>query len=479
MKHLISLLLALCGFTAATAQSIPTYDTCIATPADGATVSALSTVSISLSREGFDAPLGIMPGSQPVTAVRIADGTETAVEGVTAAVKGEQLIISFASPVADAGTIVVRIPEGVTNNLAMPVGTMTTDEIIAEGGCTNPALTLTYHVTPAVLPVRDVTGVGYDAQYLTDEAGNFLKDEKGQYIRQDKYDSLIDAQLTPSTDANPDGDRVTVLYFWYEREFAKINYSGGASVTNVTTGRTARVANVSFKTGGDSHRNDVIELRLSSEDYIQSAELHQGVYEVTLPEGIATTADGLKNGGITFRFTFGNPDEAYYPVAIDLDAYVGDYLPVHEPGEPLSDESFTFSRDDDGSYYIERLCGSSLRIPVEGDGEHFNLKMTENALGEAFMNLRGGDVEIMFTKHEGKLYIYIDQYALYTDAPEPIIGGLLNFERQAPLVPDGIHSTAASTRPTRRSFDLQGRRKADNHQGCGVIISGERKMILQ
>lgn len=477
MKHFISLLLALCGFTVAAAQEIPTYDTVVASPADGATVSSITTINIALSREGYDAPIGIMPGSELVGAVRINGSAEEPIAGVTAAVKGEQLVVSFATPFAEAATVVVRIPQGLTNNLAMPVATMTPEEIIEEGGCTNPAITLTYTVAPSVLPVRDVTGIGYDAQYLTDDQGNFLKDEKGQYIRQDKYDSLIDAQLTPSSEANPDGDRVTVLYFWYDEKFAAINYTGGATVTNITTGRPVSIANVTFKTGGDSHRNDVIELRLSTEAYIQSEELHQGVYEVTLPEGIATTAEGLKNGGITFRFTFGDPDKAYFPVAIDLDDYVGDYLPVHEPGEPLSEESFTFSRDSEGNYYVENLCGSSLRIPVEADGEKFKLKMAENAAGEAFMSLRGGDVEIGFTKYEGDLYIYVDQYALYNADGELFMGGILNFKRQAPLVPDAVHTVlnAQQSSLPAQEFDLQGRRAVKNSHGIR-ITKGKKVM---
>lgn len=426
MKHLITLiLLALCSIVTAAAQSIPTYTTVVTTPADGATVSSVTAISVSLSRDGFDAPIGIMPGSQPVTATKTVGTTQTAIDGITTAVRGEQLVVTFAQPVAEPCMVSVSIPAGVTNNLAMPVANMTTDEIIAEGGCTNPAIALTLNVVPSVVPVKDVTGIGHDAQYLTDSEGNFIKDEKGQYIRQDQYDSLVDAQLTPSSDTNPDGDRVTVLYFWYDTQFASINYTGGASVTNITTGRPMSVATVSFKTGGDSHRNDVIELRLSTESYIQSEEHHQGVYEVVLPEGIATTADGLKSGGCKFRFTFGDPEKAYVPEEVNLDAYLGDYEALAEEGEESTGESFTFVKDN-GTYYVADLDGSQLRIPVESVGEKFYLKYTDASEG-AFMSLRGGDVEMLFQEFEGNRYIYVDQYALYPADGEPIIGGVINF----------------------------------------------------
>lgn len=477
MKHFLSLLLALLGFTTASAQIIPLYDTIGATPADGTTVSALTTITVSLSREGYDAPIGIMPGAAAVEAVRIEGANEIQLPAPKASVKGGQLLVTFAEPYATAGSVVIRIPEGMTNNLAMPVANMTTQEIIDEGGCTNPAITLTYNVQPAILAVKDVTGIGYDTQYLTDEQGNFIKDEKGQYIRQDKYDSLIDAQLTPGT------DRVTVIYFWYDQQFATIDYNGGASVVNTTTGRPCEIAKVSFKTGGDSHRNNVIELRLSSENFIEFADAHQGVYQVTLPEGIATTADGLKNGGITFSFTFGNPDEAYFPEEVDLDPYIGQYEAVVEAGEQPTGEHFTFAKTDDGTYYITDLCGSTLNIPVKPVGEKFYLGVTESDEGEAFMDLRGGDVQILFHTNEGDRYIYIDQYALFMPHLDgPLFGGIINFKQQPAPIIDRVGATlSAATAPT-AAYDLQGRQLTPAQQSKpgaapSLIITRERKVM--
>lgn len=480
MKQIFSFfLLALCSFVTAAAQSIPTYTTVVTTPADGATVSSLTSVTVSLSREGFDAPLGIMPGSQPVTATKVVGTTQTPIDGITAAVRGENLVITFSQLVAEVCTVNISIPEGVTNNLAMPVATMTTDEIIAEGGCTNPAIALTLNVVPTVVPVKDVTGVGYDTKYLTDEQGNFIKDENGQYIRQDKYDSLIDAQLTPATDAQPDGDRVTVLYFWYDQPFATINYTGGASVTNVTTGQPMAIANVCFKTGGDAYRNNVIELRLMSTDFIYSAEYHQGVYQVTLPEGIATTADGLKSGGITFSFTFGDPSQAFKAEDLNLDDFLGDYRSMADEGDEQADEAFTLCREADAqgkaAYYVTALNGSALRIPVAMVGQSIFLCATDDDDLGAFMSLTGGDVEAVFTAKDGEHYIFVDQYALYDANFELTMGGTITYKRESPALPDAVSSAALPARCPSASYDLQGRRvKA---AGRGIVISKGRKAV--
>lgn len=477
LKHILLILFtALASAAWAQSAALPLYTEVATDPADGATVSTLTTITVSLGREGYDAPLGIMPGAAPVTATFTSTTGTTAISGITAAVSSEQLVIAFPAPIATEGTVVVSIPEGLTNNLALPVATMTTDEIIAEGGCTNPAITLTLNVAPTLLPVRDVTGVGYDTQWLTDDEGNFLKDEKGQYVRIDKYDSLIDAQLTPPS-ADNEGDRVTVMYFWYDSPFATIDYQGGAAVTNVTTGRSVAIANVSFKTGGDSYRNNVIELRLSTEAYIGTAEYHQGVYEVTLPEGIATTADGLKNAGITFRFTYGDPSKAYVPEEIDLDAFLGSYTAVSEVGEEASDEHFTLSKTPEGSYVVENLCGSSLVIPVEAVGEEFYLKATENDLGEAFMSLRGTDVEISFTHNaDGRPYIYLDQYAIFGLGDEPFIGGIILFGRDN-TQPIGIADAPAPDAAALPAYDLHGRRITA--APSRIIVSQGRKQLVR
>lgn len=472
--------------------TLPSYTAVGASPASGSTVSALREVAIDLSRPGFDAPVGLMPGAAAVQAFILHESfpegadpndpevqpvvTTTPIEGVTAKVTEGRLVCRFAHPVAEVCRLLLAVPRGITHNLYMPVAAMTPREVFEEGGCTNPAMQFTYNVVPADVPVTDVTGPGYDTRYLTDDEGNFVRDAEGQYIRIDRYDSLVDATLTPpSPDGDgTDGDRVTVLYFWYDEEFATCSYTGGATVTCLTTGRSLPVSMVGFKQGGDAHRRDVIELRLSGEAFIQSAQQHQGVYEVVLPAGIALTEDGRKNAGFTFRFTYGDPQQAWVPTALDLTDYVGDYRAVHEEGEEAVDEWFSLSADTAGSYAVTGLDGSPLVIPVEQDGERTVLRFTEDAAGWAFMSPRGGDVEMTFQTLDGRRYIYLDDYALYAPSADPIMGGVILYERVT-LTPQSLPHVSSPACP-QRSWDIYGR---TGRTTSPIRIAGGRKMMVK
>lgn len=443
MKHILALFLALFGSMVALSAhadsevAIPHYTTVTTDPADGATVRSVTTIAVTLSHDDLDDPLGIMPGAAMPTATHTADGTTTAITGLKAAVKGGQLIVTFPEPLTAAGDVTIDIPAGLTNNLAMPVAMMTPEEIVEEGGCTNPHITLTLHIAPQYLPVRDVTGIGYNTTWLMDEDGNYIKNEKGQYVRIDQYSSLIDAKIKPGRlDDDNVINRVSVIYFWYDEEFATIDYKGGASVRNITNGTPMAISSVTFKQGGDNYRNNVIELRLSTTAYIYSSEYHQGVYEVTLPSGIATTADGAKSDGITFRFTFGNPDKAYFADAVDLTEFLGDYKVVVGAGEKSTGEYFTLSQSR-GKCYVEKLLGTSLILPLETEGSLFFLRATENADGESFRAYRGGDVEVSFEQDGGNFYMMVGDYVLINRKGERITGGGSSF-RLVASKPTGI-----------------------------------------
>lgn len=458
--------------------ALPTYSEVTVTPAEGGSLRSLSTVSISLYDEVYDDPIGIMPGmAGKVEGEVVKGGKTTPITGITAKVNPvtANLVITLPQPISEACRVNLTIPKGMTNNLAMPVATMTPQEIFEEGGCTNPELHLSYLVVPGDLPVRDVTGIGYDTEWVMDADGNYVKDEHGQYLRYDKYDSLIDAQLTPTNSQTGEGDRVTVMYFWYDEDFVSINYKGGASVTNLTTGSEVAISSVTFKTGGDSYRNNVIELRLSTEAYIQSAEYHQGVYEVVLPGGIATTAEGVKNAGYTFRFTYGDPAEAYRPEALDLDPWIGYYEAIYEEGEESTNEFFSFVKGDDGTYYVERLCDVPLSIPVEARGTGFVLPVTDNADGLAFMSLSGTPVTVAFQEYEGDRFIYLDQYALFDGSGDYTLGGFINFRRvsAATAIADVLRGTAADS-----LYDLQGRRVRPSEVGKGIVIDPRRRKVI-
>lgn len=453
--------------------ALPTYTDVTVNPADGSTVKSLANISIALSHDDYDDPFAIVPNmGNAATATFVKGTTETLLEGLKATVVNGQFVITFPQPVNEAGRVVVTIPKGMTNNLMMPINSMTPQQIYEAGGCTNPAMTLTYYVVPEDLPVRDVTGLGYDTEYKKDADGNFAKDENGQYIRIDKYDSLVDAQLDPAAE-----DRVTVIYFWFDVPFTSINYQGGASVTNITTGIPMSIANVGFKSGGDSYRNNVIALRLSSDSYIYSEQLHQGIYEVVLPAGIATTAEGIKNGGLTFRFTFGDPSQAYHVEDVDLEPFVGDYEAVSIEGESDYGERFRLDKTD-GAYVVSGLRQTPLNIPVGTRGTDFVLRPTK-AGSYSFASPTGGDVKMLFQENEGDLYIFIDAFVIGSPDDPASEGGVTSYKR-VELQATGIDPT--SERPSHTASDptytLDGRRSAPATSSAPAvrIVAGAKRL---
>lgn len=470
--------------------ALPTYTSAVSTPQNNAAVRSLTKIEIEFARDDYDAPVGIMPGSGAVTATKIiswfdpenhdpeytGEQRSENIEGINAAVKAGKLVLTFAKPVAEECKVAINIPAGILNNLAMPVATMTKQEIYEAGGCTNAALALTYNVSPKPVKVQDVTGIGFNSTYLTDEDGNFIKDEDGNFIRVDEYKSLIDAQLVPPVNNGDGGDRITYMYFWYPEEFVAINYKGGASVKNITNGIEYDIAAIEFKTGGDHYRRNVIQMRLSSTNYIHSDIYDQGVYEVILPDSAAVTADGMFAQGITFQFTYGDPSKAYFPESIDLDEYLGDYIMVMDEGEEADNlETFTLAKTDAGKYTIESLCGSPLSIPVEaGMGGTFVLKFTENTAGDAFMSTKGSDVVASAAINEGKHYLYIDEYALYFADGNYTLGGFRYFELRSETAINSVNARSSSA--SSPVYNLLGQRIKN---AKGIVIKDGKKYIVK
>lgn len=468
--------------------ALPTYTTVSSTPQNNAAVRSLTKVEIEFAREGYDDPVGIMPGSNAVTATKViswfdpenndpeyvGDQRSENIENINVAVKAGKLVVTFAEPVAEECKVVINVPAGIINNLAMPVATMTKQEIYEAGGCTNAALSLNLNIEPKLIKVQDVTGIGFNSTYLTDEEGNFVKDENGEYIRVDEYKSLIDAQLVPPVNNGDGGDRITYMYFWYPEEFAALNYKGGASVVNITNGIEYEIAAIEFKTGGDHYRKNVIQLRLSSTNYIHSDRYDQGVYEVTLPDSAAITADGMFAQGIKFQFTYGDPSKAYFPDELDLDDYLGDYVMVKEEGEDVeTTEAFTLAKTTEGKYVVENLCGSSLTIPVEAStGGSFVLKFTENTAGDAFMSTSGGDVVASAALNDGKHYIYIDEFALYFADGSYVPGGIRYYELLSETAIDKVKADASSS----AIYNLLGQRI---RTAKGIVIKDGKKYLVK
>lgn len=427
--------------------ALPTYTNVNVSPSDASTVRSLTQICIELSRDGYADPIGVLPAKGQVIATKVTyvmpdnyDPNDPEVmpqmhrdtiHGVSAAVKNGKLLVNFATPLSEESRVDVVVPEGIVNNLAMPVATMTSKEIYDEGGCTNPTIRLSYNIQPVSIKVLDVTGIGvFD---------RFEQDSLGHDVRVDSYKSLVDAQLVPPVNNGDEGDRITYIYFWYPEDFATIAYAGGASITNITSQKPYNIAAIEFKTGGDAYRKNVIQMRLSTENFIHSDVYDQGVYEVILPGGFARTADGMVNEGFTFRFTYGDPEKAYHPEELNLDDYLGNYRNVQDEGESLDLETFKLEKID-GSYCITGLCGSSLVIPVESNNSGTVLKFTENTAGEAFMSYSGGDVVASFAQEGGKNYIFIDQYALYLANGDQKVGGAMYYEQYDPSAIESVNS---------------------------------------
>lgn len=317
-----------------------------------------------------------------------------------------------------------------------------------------------------LVPVSDVTGVGYDTEWVKDENGEFVKDENGQYIRIDKYDSLVDAQLDPAN-----GDRVTVLYFWYDEPFVDINYQGGASVTNLSNGLKMNIGSVGFKSSGDSNRNNVIEIRLSTDSYIEFAAQHQGLYEVVLPAGIAITADARKNEGKRFRFTFGDPDKAWIPEQIDYSDYAGVYE-VADKREGTDEPPYHLWVDADGTAYVYGLGDISFNLPVAIAPNGTTVLKKAKSDGVSISGTNGEDIPVIFQKEGDARYMVVDGYKIVASG-NTSYGGMVTFIRTGA---SGIDSIRTESSRETDGYDLAGRR-ISRRSAQGVIISNNQKII--
>lgn len=421
---------------------LPEYTTVTPSISNNSVVRSATSVEWTLSREGYDDPVGIVPNAEAVKASLIVTtfdpentdpeytGTqeENPVSGVTASVKGGKLVVTFTKPVAEAGKLVISVPAGIVNNLAMPIATMTDQEIFEEGGCTNPALSLTLNIEPVDIECVRVTNARPLSQdFVFDENGGLTKDKYGNYAKTYVWQDLKDAELVA------DVDNLSYIYFWYSEDFANINYTGGATIKNLSNGKELGVGAIEFKTGnsGDGHKYDVIEFRISSEDYLKF-ENQQGLYEVTLPAGIATTADGMKNAAYTFQFKYGDPANAVIEEPVDLDSYVGSYKMHIEAGEVVTTlESFDFVKDGE-TYYLQNINGYDIKVPIAAAGgtNKFVAKATGND-NYFFGTMRGADVEVKFQENGGKNCIYVDQYIIQDiNASSYNVYGLCIYEQQ-------------------------------------------------
>lgn len=451
-------------------QPLPTYDKVTPAVADSATIRSFTSLEIELSRSGYDAPLGILKDKGTVTATfTAADGTKTS-PAITPSVKNGKLVLKSLVPVSQKGELDITVPAGIVNNLAMPVATMTNEEIISEGGCTNDEITLHYTISPVQIKCVRVTNarpVG-EPQFVYDEDGKLMKDRYGNYAISYEWRDMIDAELIP------DSDYVSYIYFWFEEDFAKINTTQGAKLVNLSNGKQLGVAALEFKNGnsGDGHKYDIIQFRISSEDWLKN-ESHQGLYEVTLPAGIAVTEDGMYNEGITFQFTYGDPSQAGKEIKVDLDQFVGKYNQMVEEGEIVDfNESFEIVKEGD-SYYVTNLNGKDLKIAISENAGKFSLPVTQGK-DYLFCSMRGTAVEMLFAQNDGKQYVYIDQYIIQDlkTAAYNVYG--VNYYQKA--AGDGIRDINVTSSTRNVMYNLAGQRI---NAGKGIVIMNGKKMMVK
>lgn len=489
--------------------ALPTYTTVTPSPANNSTVRSATTIEWTLEREGYNAPVGIIAGKNTsATATLITttfdptndnpeytgDQKSTEISGIKLSVSNGKLVATFAQPVAEEGKLVVNIPAGVINNLPMVISDMTAEEIYNEGGCTNDAISLTLNISPVEIKVARVTNsVSLTSDLAKDENGNYTmeKDKYGNYAKTytwfDLVDAKMDAALVEVDGGDPDAAKhmLKTFYVWFEEDLQtkydkygkpeNITYStDGIKITNISNGIELNVASVMCKTGnsGDGHKFDVLEVKLSSDSWIDSAEEDQGEYEVVLPAGLATTMDGMKTEAYTFHFTYGDPSKAITPEEINLDDYLGDYRQRVDNGEIVDGEleTFSFVKVED-KYYITDLQGTDIMIEVVKKGNYYYataIKEGDTQFG-TYRSLN--DVEVIFSTQGNNTYIYVDQYNVINTVS--IIGGAMYYEKYDKTT-NGIRdiNTVAGSNAM---YNIAGQR-VNNAKGI-VIMNGKKYVV--
>lgn len=452
--------------------TLPTFSNVECNIENGGTVRSITSITYTMTDDSYDDPVNLVPGyAKPVVMFK-EEGKETATEvgGVMTSVKKGVLTISLISPLAKKGQLSLTVPRGIVNNLLEDISEMTPQQIYEAGGCTNPELTLTVNVEPVKIKCVRVTNarpIG-EPQFVYDAEGHLQKDKYGNYAVKYTWQDMQDHQFVP------DQDYVSYIYFWFEEDFKTVQNSPLATATNLSNEHKLGVAALEFKNGnsGDGHKYDIIQFRLSSEDWLKTAERHQGLYEIYLPEGVAKTEDGMVNEACTIQFKYGDPSQAYIEQEVNLSEYEGKYKLVVEEGEIVEqDETFNVEKIEE-NYYITNLCGSSLNIPVEKiDGEGKFLFKKATAGSDWFMSTRGTDVEATFAVNEGKHYIYLDQYGLSV-AGNTILGGARYFVREDT---SGISDIAISKTVPSVMYNLAGQRV--NAKTPGIVIINGKKVV--
>lgn len=279
------------------AEQLPVYSEVSVSPASATTLQSLREVIITLSDNEYDPAIGIMPYAQSVTAYRIQGEQRTALDvQIKPTIRNAQLLLTITPALADTMQVELIIPRGLTNNLPMPVANMTAEQMQAEGGCTNPELTLQYTIEPGFIDIIGVTN-----QAFTPLPDAILKANLGELLE--------------------DGDIVSHIFVQYEHKLhSAVRSRDFANYVTIQCVETGQYLSLNAYSCGlsvlvfdeDSYRNvrdsSYIDIFFASDDYI-NAEMHIGTYEVTILPGIGRDINGQRTAGTSFSFEYRRQDD--------------------------------------------------------------------------------------------------------------------------------------------------------------------------
>lgn len=278
-------------------DGLPTYPNIVSNPEEGATISALHRLSLSVSGGDYAAPIGVLPGLQTVMVTKTVKGVKEELKySIQPSYGNGQIHLVFEPAIADTCDVEVNIPAGLTNNLLKPVTTMSKDELIAASFCTTPALTVHYHVCPSTVKISRIVNT-MDVE---------LRNAKLWWMEKDTVFS---------------GNEVTCILVQYERALKYAipskQFAEKVSVINETTGTVLDLDAYSCELGrmvlveelGKNMRDSTyINIRLSGSNRIDNKTM-LGEYHVIIQPGLGFDEDGLMTEGADFYFSFAEKTE--------------------------------------------------------------------------------------------------------------------------------------------------------------------------
>lgn len=286
---------------------MPTYEMAVATPADGAEVMSIRTITIHLYSEEYNDALTVLTVTPEVRLTKVKEGVRTPLDNkvmasVVTSTRGEDagadLILTVEPAVADTCMLEVEIPMGITNNVPGAIATMTKEELGNKGFCTNPAMTLTYTLVPGyVQPIR-----------ITNQTDTVDMPDATLCYSRDSYE--VEMGEDTVTMIKPNGQEVSYIDLHYGSELVScLKADVIREMVEVRRVETGKKLDISQYSSGILERDrKCLRICLSTTSFINSVD-QVGTYEVVIQSGIAVDVNGLKTGAVEFGFTYDHPTE--------------------------------------------------------------------------------------------------------------------------------------------------------------------------